>query len=154
MFEFFEEDLTKARLPDPEANIARAVRIFVGHGRDPAWRDLKDHLQDKHGFTVTAYEIGARAGYSIQEVLDEMVKEAAFALLVHTGEDEGADGSLLARQNVVHETGLFQGRLDFRRAIILREQGCEGFSNVIGTNEIRYSKGNIREVFGDVLATI
>jgi hypothetical protein len=155
LFGLFEDDLPNARLADPEGAIQRSVRIFIGHGRDPSWRDLKDHLQDQHGFTVTAYEIGVRAGYSIQEVLEEMVNEASFALLVHTGEDEtGASDALRARQNVVHETGLFQGRLGFRRAIILRERGCEDFSNVVGTGELRFSKGNIREVFGDVLATI
>jgi predicted nucleotide-binding protein len=155
IFDIFEEDLPKARLTDPESAIQRSVRIFIGHGRDPSWRDLKDHLQDQHGFAVTAYEIGARAGYSVQEVLEEMVKRASFALLVHTGEDEThSDDALQARQNVVHETGLFQGRLGFRRAIILREDGCRGFSNVVGTGELRFSKGHIREIFGDVLATI
>lgn len=155
LFDIFEEDLPKARLADPEAAIERSVSIFIGHGRDPSWRDLKDHLQDQHGFTVTAYEIGVRAGYSIQEVLEEMVNAASFALLIHTGEDEAGAGDLLqARQNVVHETGLFQGRLGFRRAVILREDGCQGFSNVVGTGELRFAKGNIREVFGDVLATI
>lgn len=155
IFDLFEEDVPRGRLADPEGAIQRTVHIFIGHGRTPSWRDLKDHLQDQHGFAVTAYEIGARAGYSIQEVLEEMVSEASFALLVHTGEDETGTGEVQqARQNVVHETGLFQGRLGFRRAIILREQGCAGFSNVVGTGEIRYAKGNIREVFGDVLATI
>ncbi len=155
IFDIFEEDLPKARLTDPESAIQRSVRIFVGHGRNPSWRDLKDHLQDQHDFAVTAYEIGARAGYSVQEVLEEMVKVSSFALLVHTGEDETrSDDVLQARQNVVHETGLFQGRLGFRRAIILREDGCQGFSNVVGTNELRFAKGHIREIFGDVLATI
>jgi predicted nucleotide-binding protein len=155
IFDIFEEDLPKARLTDPESAIQRSVRIFIGHGRNPSWRDLKDHLQDQHGFAVTAYEIGARAGYSVQEVLEEMVKVASFALLVHTGEDETrSDDVLQARQNVVHETGLFQGRLGFRRAIILREDGCQGFSNVVGTAELRFAKGHIREIFGDILATI
>jgi hypothetical protein len=45
-------------------------------------------------------------------------------------------------------------RLGLPRAIILRGQRCEGFSNVAGTNEIHFSPGNMREVFGDVLATI
>jgi predicted nucleotide-binding protein len=154
VFEFFEQDLPNGRLADPARAIERAVRIFIGHGRNSAWRDLKDHLQDQHGFTVTTYETGARAGYSIQEVLQEMVDRASFALLVHSADDDIGSDLFRARQNVVHETGLFQGRLGFKRAIILREQGCEGFSNIVGTNELRYAKGNIREVFGDVIATI
>jgi predicted nucleotide-binding protein len=83
-----------------------------------------------------------------------MVSSASFALLVHTAEDEQADGSMRARENVVHETGLFQGRLGFERAIVLREDGCADFSNISGLQEIRFHEGNIRETFGEVVATI
>ena len=34
--------------------------------------------------------------------------------------------------NVVHEAGLFQGRLGFTRAIVLLEEGCAEFSNIQG----------------------
>jgi hypothetical protein len=47
---------------------------------------------------------------------------------------------------------LFQGRLGFARAIVLREDGTEGFSNLAGVDEIRFPKGKIRESFGDVIA--
>lgn len=130
------------------------VRCFVGHGRDPQWRDLKDHLHELHGFEVIAYEIGPRAGQSVKEVLEGMLNESSFALLLLTGEDQHTDGELHARQNVVHELGLFQGRLGFTRAIALLEEGVAEFSNILGVNQIRFSKGNIRETFGDVVATI
>ena len=116
--------------------------------------DLKDHLQDKHGYDVQAYEIGSRAGHTIRDILEEMLEESSFALLVLTGEDETKDGKLHARQNVVHETGLFQGKLGFSRAIVLLEDGTEEFSNIAGIQQIRFSKGNIKETFGDVLAVL
>jgi len=31
---------------------------------------------------------------------------------------------------------LFQGRLEFHRAIILLEEGCSEFSNIVGLNQI------------------
>ncbi|QNL13341.1 CMP/hydroxymethyl hydrolase [Microcystis phage vB_MaeS-yong1] len=71
-----------------------------------------------------------------------------------TAEDEMADGTVRARQNVIHEAGLFQGRLGFTRAIVLREHGTETFSNIDGIQRIEFSKENIRETFGEVLATI
>jgi hypothetical protein len=48
-----------------------------------------------------------------------------------TAEDAHADNTSHARENVVHEAGLFQGRLRFERAIILLEQGCAQFSNIV-----------------------
>lgn len=49
--------------------------------------------------------------------------------------------------NIVHEAGLFQGRLGFTRAIVLLEKGCEEFSNIQGLGQIRFSKDNIKEAF-------
>jgi len=69
------------------------VTIFIKHGRSNLRDELKDHLHERHHFRVVAYETGARAGYTITELLDGLVKDASFALLVHTGEDEGADGA-------------------------------------------------------------
>jgi len=71
-----------------------------------------------------------------------------------TGEDKDAEGKLRARENVIHELGLFQGHLGFSRAIVLLEEGTEEFSNIHGIHQIRYSKGNIKETFGEVLATL
>lgn len=71
-----------------------------------------------------------------------------------TGEDKDVDGNLRALQNVIREVGLFQGRLGFSRAIVLLEKGTEEFSNLHGVQQIRYSSGNIKETFGEVLATL
>jgi predicted nucleotide-binding protein len=35
-----------------------------------------------------------------------------------TAEDEQADGQWRARENVVHEAGLFQGRLGFMKGVL------------------------------------
>jgi predicted nucleotide-binding protein len=71
-----------------------------------------------------------------------------------TGEDIHSDGEAHARENVIHELGLFQGRLRFTRAIALLEDGVHEFSNILGVNQIRFGRGRIRETFGDVVATI
>lgn len=52
--------------------------------------------------------------------------------------------------NVVHEIGLFQGRLGFRRAIVLMEEGCNQFSNIEGLGQIRFPKGDIRAKSEDI----
>jgi predicted nucleotide-binding protein len=156
----FEEAAPANRLPDPEpAPKPEAIppvrpKIFVGHGHSGLWRELKDHLTDKHGFDVIAYEVGARAGHSIRDILEDMLTKSSMAFLVLTGEDRDAEGFLHARENVIHETGLFQGRVGFSRAIVLLEQGTVEFSNIHGIDQLRFSKGNIKEVFGDVVAVV
>lgn len=150
IFQVFEKNLDESKIviePEP-------LTIFIGHGHNPQWRDLKDHLHEKHGLNVNHYEIGPRAGKSIKEVLEEMLNESSFALLVLTGEDMHTNGELHARDNVIHELGLFQGRLGFTRAIVLLEEGVQEFSNILGINQLRFARGRIKETFGDVLATI
>ncbi|MCZ6740495.1 MAG: nucleotide-binding protein [Actinobacteria bacterium] len=152
VFELFERDAPNAKVEVPEEK--QTFTVFIGHGPDPAWRDLKDHLQDKHGIEVEAYEVGARAGHAIRDILAQMVGSSSFAILVMTGDDETESGGLRARQNVVHEIGLFQGALGFNRAIVAVERGIEEFSNLQGIQQLHFSSGNIREIFGDALATI
>lgn len=150
IFQVFEKNLDRSVIRVD----SQPIKIFIGHGHDNQWRDLKDHLHEQHGFDVTAYELGPRAGLSVKDVLESMLNESSFAFIVLTGEDIDTDGEMHARENVVHEVGLFQGRLGFRRAIVLLEKRVHEFSNILGLNQIRFSKGNIRETFGDVLATI
>ena len=67
-----------------------------------------------------------------------------------TAEDAHLDKSILARENVIHEVGLFQGKLGPKKAIILLEDGCEEFSNIVGLSQIRFPKGNISAVFEEI----
>lgn len=71
-FEVFDRNHDASRLPDPLDPTEQAPRpvVFIGHGSSPAWRDLSDHLRDKHGVVVEAYEIGARAGHVIRDILE------------------------------------------------------------------------------------
>lgn len=132
----------------------KPTKVFIGHGRSAQWKDLRDHLRDMHDIDVVAYESGARAGHTIRDIVEEMADQSDMAFLVHTAEDDMADGKQQSRPNVVHETGLFQGKLGYTKAIVVLEKGCEEFSNLAGVQQIRFAKGNIRETFGDVLATI
>jgi predicted nucleotide-binding protein len=117
--------------------------VFIGHGRSAAWRDLKDFLQDRLSLQWDEFNRETPARYATKERLEAMLDKASFAFLVMTAEDEQSDGSVQARANVIHEAGLFQGRLGFERAIILLEEGCSEFSNIVGLGQIRFPKGNI-----------
>jgi predicted nucleotide-binding protein len=132
----------------------RPAHAFIGHGgHNQLWRELKDFLVE-FSVDVETFETLPRYGRTAVDVVRVMLDRADFAFLIHTGEDETTEGKLRARQNVVHETGLFQGRLGFERAIILREDGVEEFSNLAGLQEIHFPAGNIRAVFGEVARLI
>ena len=95
--------------------------------------DLRDFIKDRMRLPWDEFNRIAVAGIPNTVRLSTMLDAAAIAFLVLTAEDERADGGKLqARMNVVHEAGLFQGRLGFTRAIILLEEGCEEFSNIEG----------------------
>lgn len=67
----------------------------------------------------------AVAGVTTVSRLSQMLDEAGIAFLVMTAEDERPDGKIVACQNVVHEVGLFQGRLGFSRAIAASRTGVQ-----------------------------
>lgn len=150
----FRSSAAEHKLPDPPspAYTHPPLKIFIGHGRSRDWRDLKDALHDHHGYDVETFETQPRAGYTIPEVIEDMARGNALALMVLTAEDEQQDGSVRARENVVHEVGYFQGRLGNKRAILIMEEGVNEFSNIHGIVHLPYK--NIREVEGQVLAII
>lgn len=132
------------------AQEAPGTRIFIGHGRSPAWRILKEFVQDRLELPWDEFNREPTAGTSTKERLEEMLDDAAFAFLIMTAEDERTDGTRGARANVIHEVGLFQGRLGFKRAIVLLEEGCEEFSNIVGLSQIRFPAGHIEAAFEGV----
>ena len=52
--------------------------------------------------------------------------------------------------NVVHEAGMFQGRLGFTKAILLLEDGCKEFTNIQGLGQIRFPKGQVCSTFEEL----
>jgi predicted nucleotide-binding protein len=126
------------------------TNVFIGHGRSLLWRELKDFVQDRLGLPWDEFNRVPVAGVTNIARLLEMLDAAAIAFLVMTAEDEMADGAVQARMNVVHEAGLFQGRLGFTKAIVLLEDDCEEFSNIEGLGQIRFPRGKISAAFEEV----
>ena len=125
-------------------------RIFIGHGQSPMWRELKDFISDRLALPWDEFNREAVAGISTFDRISDMLGSASFAFLIMTAEDQHSDETSHARQNVVHEVGLFQGRLGPKKAIILLEQGCEEFTNIVGLSQIRFPKGYISAVFEEI----
>ena len=143
-----------SHLARTEKRLARSERIgtnvFIGHGRSKEWKDLKDFIHERMRLPWDEFNRVPVAGIPNTVRLSTMLDSAAIAFLVMTAEDEQADGRMQGRMNVVHEAGLFQGKLGFSRAIIMLEEGCEEFSNIEGLGQLQFPKNNIKSAFHDV----
>lgn len=133
----------------PRARPARP-KIFIGHGHSKTWLVLREFLRDKLQLDPVEFNSSPAAGRPTVEVLQTFLNECALAFLVMTAEDELADGKWNARANVIHEIGLFQGRLGFDKAIILLEEGCSEFSNIAGLGHVRFPRDRIEACFEEI----
>ena len=124
--------------------------MFIGHGKSPAWKRLKTFLVKKLKLNYDEFNRVSAAGKPTQQRITSMLDECGFAFLVFTAEDSHKDETRHARENVIHEAGLFQSRLGWNEAIILLEKGCEEFSNIHGLTQIRFAKGKIHKEFKEV----
>ena len=122
-------------------------KIFIGHGGSDIWLRLKNFLENTLELPYEEFNRIPQAGKTTTDRLKKMLESCCIAFLIMTGEDEHTDGTLHARENVIHEIGLFQAQLGFERTIILLEKGCEIFSNIHGITYIPFPKGNIEAAF-------
>lgn len=122
-------------------------RIFLGHGGNKIWARVHMHLKDDLRLDVEAWESTPRAGHHSVDVLKKMLSSCTFAVIVATGEDSTNQGNLRARQNVVHEIGLFQGHIGFEKVALLRQDGIEEFSNLAGLQVIPFPADRIEAAF-------
>lgn len=141
-----QEDISGASVMSATARPKAGGKIFIGHGGSRTWKDLRDLLRDSLHLECDEFNREEPAGKTTVARLEEMLDDASFAFLVMTAEDQHLDQTLHARENVIHETGLFQGKLGFHKAIILLEDGCAEFSNIKGLSYIPFPKGNIESV--------
>jgi predicted nucleotide-binding protein len=140
------ESKTGRNIPSEKSTSSKPDLIFIGHGKGLLFREVEQYLRDE-GLPFKSFESDSHAGEHIIEVLNSFLDEATFAIMVVTADDETASGSIRARQNVVHEIGLFQGRLGFKNVAILKETDIEDFSNNAGLQHISFPKDEIHAAF-------
>lgn len=143
------ENIAKGH-PQPLAADLRPQRVFLGHGRSADWRELKEFVEQRLGLPVEEFNRESVASLTVEQRLSAMLERCTVALLVMTPDNPHADGSLHARENVIHEIGRAQGKLGTTRTIVLLESGCASFSNLDGTLQLRFASGGIKACFEDV----
>jgi predicted nucleotide-binding protein len=130
------------------------LKIFIAHGADPQWKYINAMLTKADGFEVEAFESSDRSGRHTLRVVDQMIRSSDVALVVMTGEDQMPDGSLRARENVVHELGYCQGALGIDQTIILLEDGVSEPSNIAGLTQIRFRKNAVIDAEDKILLAL
>lgn len=138
---FFEQAVNEDLLPERPM-----FKVFIGHGADPQWKYLRRLLNETHGILAEAFESEDRSGFHTLVVVDKIVRSSAVAIVVMTGEDEFPEGTLRARENVVHEVGFCQGALGIENTIVLLEEGISEPSNIAGLTQIRFKKGLLIDI--------
>jgi len=144
--EDFEKEVDTIK-PKQQKKSIGGGQIFIGHGRSKLWARVKLFLQDDLKLDTLSFESESRTSETIINILEDFLNKSSYAVLIMTAEDETADGNTRARQNVIHEAGLFQGRLGFDKVIILKQNGTEEFSNIAGLQYIPFTDENIEQCF-------
>jgi len=145
-----EATLNKHDIQPKAHAVSVEPRILIGHGRAASWKDLSLFLTTRLGLKWEEFNRESPAGLSTTTRLEQMLNACCFGLLVLTAEDQHQDGTTHARENVIHELGLCQGRFGPQRAIALVEEGCSEFSNIVGLNQIRFPAGQIEVTWDQV----
>lgn len=127
--------------------------IFIGHGQKNDWKELRDHLRDKHNYEIKFYESSDQSSGYIFDNVAEMINSSKISILVLSNDDKLKNGTMRARQNVIHELGYSQAILGRKNTLIVVEEGCDWPSNIQGIDLFQY-KYSIREIDGDVVAAL
>jgi hypothetical protein len=118
-----------------------ANRVFIAYGTTPDWEVLKSMLT--HWGLEPEYFNRAVVTELITDRWKQMIDRSRFAFAVMTPDDELADGTHVARQNVIHEIGLCHARLGLSNTAILLADGTKKFTNADGVNHIDFQSGHL-----------
>lgn len=123
----------------PDRRSAGATQIFIVHGRDDGRKEAVARLLERAtSLDVIILHERPNRGRTIIEKFEAHAGEAAYAVVILTGDDEGRlkaasdDLSPRGRQNVVWEYGFFCGALGRANVAVLYEEGVELPSDVEG----------------------
>ncbi|MGQ8337657.1 TIR domain-containing protein [Sunxiuqinia sp. A32] len=155
IFTIFDRDLKNCKVVEiTNGEEDKKPVIFIGHGSSNQWELLRNHFDTSEKYRVEEYETGSRAGHAVRDILDERSSKSSIAFIVLTCEDEGCPNKDLTKSRVIHETGLFQGKFGYNRAILLVEEGIGDMSDMLDIQQIKFPKNKIEESIKDLQEVI
>jgi CAP12/Pycsar effector protein, TIR domain len=124
--------------------------IFVGHSRSKLLTKLIAFLEDELNIKTITYDSESKEGDSITSVSEKLLNTVAFAILILTPEDETKEDKIKVHRNLVYETGLFQGKLGFKKVLILHQRGIGDLPDFTKAHSIKLIDKNIEQIFIEV----
>ena len=125
--------------PQPKSGAtAVGTSVFIVHGRDDARKhEVARFLRASTGREPVILHEQANGGRTLIEKFEDHASEAAYAVVIATGDDVGravdeSEERPRARQNVVFELGFFFGALGRAHVALLYEEGVERPSDIEG----------------------
>ncbi|WP_237320729.1 PfkB family carbohydrate kinase [Streptomyces sp. JJ36] len=128
--------------------------VFIAHGASPEWVAAKLFIEERLNIPAYSFESSSWGGHQVTEALTDCLDRCSFAICVLTAEDLTEDGRRLARRNVVHEVGLFQGRYGFDRVLMLVEDGCDFVPPVAEPYALRFPRHAVQHTFYQLEAAL
>lgn len=125
----------------------RPTGIFISHGTNPEWLAVQRFLEDRFDAPVHSFESAPWGGREISQALNKYLERCSLSVCVLTAEDFTGDGRRFARQNVIHEVGLFQGQHGFDSVVLLVEEGCDFVPQAAVAYTVRFPRNSIHRTF-------
>lgn len=147
IFDEFITNMTSTPPPQKE------FTVFIGYSNRELCLEVQKFLFDE-SIKSMSFKDFEHLSITAVQVLEEALETCSYCIMIVTPQDKQPDGKKRARQNVIHEIGLFQGRLGFQRVLILEQEGIDSFSNIDGLQTARFDEGNIESTFTRILRQI
>ncbi|MEX1228872.1 MAG: nucleotide-binding protein [Planctomycetaceae bacterium] len=148
-----EDSIFLARLVEAFGLQPMPPTVFITHGHSEDWRHVKSFIENDVGISLDAIELAEQphgGSAYIAEKFERYADQCSCAVILMSGDDKAydpdANEETRARENVIHEIGYFQACLGRDRVILLKENGVNIPSNILGRGYIPFYKGHISEV--------
>lgn len=141
---------TKNLVFESQQNIIGPPRVFISHGNSEGWREVQSYIERDIGLETLELAQEANRGRTVLQKLEEESNRCSYAVVVMTGDDRTEDGTVRARENVMHEIGFFQGKFGLPNVCLLYEEGTNIPSNIHGLVYIPFPSGMVKATFGDL----
>lgn len=124
--------------------------IFVGRSRSEILTKLIAFLEDELSVKTITYDSESKKDDSVTSVSEKLLNDATFAILVLTTDDETKEDRIKVHRSLVYETGLFQGKLGFKKVLILHQRGIGDLSDFTKAHSIKLIDENIEQTFNEI----